>query len=503
MNYYKSQNTFQIKPKLFCLIFQQLSIEINNNNCISRLISNYEDLLKILNNNNNEQILKILYFNRSNIHNILYKSEEIIKIKNIDKLAFSELFYLTLLIMDNLELINYSYTINDIFEVNNFKREIKNDTVIKKIVISKIVIKLLKNYKDSQEYKPYNESQFELIEEENNKNVISNNCTNTFDLEKKDNIEEIYIKIINHLNNFSKIEFNEKAYNEIINELEFESIYITKNMFDSLYNILNITNKNIKNLIIINQYDLIDTKKISFYYILFKYIFKNPIYIYQIPLLLKIRKNIMMMINNKFNQISIYVKENIRQKVEYIIRFITDSEYYFNKYLEFNEQPFIEVSNYFKNYYFESKKEDIKILDKIIKNKKIIGNKNYLENLEIAKNMNEKFPIIEYLFNIEIKNDNLQKTEIEMKRFLKKWEKIEKMINQKKFKKMRKSYKIALINYFIEDNNRIILLKIFDENKLNYFISENINFLDDNFKYDDNKQLSIKMKDEETKINTN
>ena len=469
----KPENNLPIKLYIFCSIFNQLYIDINNNNYISKLVSNYQELLKIL-NNNNKQILKTLYFNRTNIHNILYNSEEIIKIKNIEQLSFSELFYLTLLIMDDTELINYSYNINDIHQINYFQRNIKNDTILKKIVISKIVIKLIKNYKESEEYKPYNENELDLIEEENKKNIISNNLTNIFDIKKKDNIEEIYIKIINHLNKFSKLEFDENKYIEIINELELESINITKNMFDSLYNILNIENENIKNLIILNQNDLIDTKKISFYYILLKYIFKSSIYIYQISLLLKTRKNIITMINNKFNQLSIYVKENIRQKVEYIIRFITDSEYYYNKYLEFNEQPFLEVLNYYKNYYFESKIGDIKILDNIIKNKKIIGDKNYLEYIDIAKKMNDKFPVIDYLFNIEINNDNLNKTEFEMKRFLKKWEYIEKMINQKKFKKMRKTYKIALLKYFNEENNKIILLKIFDENKINYFINENV-----------------------------
>ena len=270
-------------------------------------------------------------------------------------------------------------------------------------------------------------------------------------------------------------------------------------MFDSLYNILNIENENIKNLLIINQYDLLDTKKISFYYILFKYIIKNPIYIYQIPLLLIIRKNIILIINNKFSQLSYYVKENIKQKVDYIIKFITDSEYYYKKYLEFNEQPFIEVFNYFKNYFFESKIEDIKILDKIIKNKKIIGDKNYFEDLELARKMNEKFPVIDYLFNLEINNGNLQKIDFEMKKFLKKWENIEKMINQKKIKKMVKSYKIALINYFNEEKNKKTLLKIFDENKINYFVNENKNFLDINRCKNVNKQFNAKIKNKETK----
>ena len=489
MNYI-TENNIPIKLNLFEKMFGRLPIEIGNINCISKLVSNYQEILKIL-KNNNKDIIKILYFNRRQIHNILYKSEEIIKIKNGDKLSFSELFYLTLLIMDNEEIINYSYTINDLYKINAFQRSIKNDTIIKKLVISKMIIKLIKNYKDSEEYKPYNESQLELIEDEN-KCIISNiikELPNSFDLKKNDGVEEIYIKILNNLAKFYKLEFNERTYNEIINELELESINLTKNMFDSLNNILNLENENIKNLIILNQYDLKDTKKISFYYILFKYIFKNPIYIYQIPFLLKTRKNIITMIKNKFSQLSLNVKENIRQQIEYIIGFITDSEYYYKKYLELNVQPFIEVLNYYKNYYFETKKEDIKILDKIIKNKKIFGNKNYLEDLNIAKKMNEKFPVINYLFNIGIKKDNLQKTEFEMERFLKKWENIEKMINQQKFKKMVKSYKIALVNFFNEENNKIILFKIFDENKFNNFVNENQIFLDINMYKYNNKHL--------------
>ena len=91
-------------------------------------------------------------------------------------------------------------------------------------------------------------------------------------------------------------------------------------------------------------------KKINFYYILFKYILKYQIYIYQIPFLLKSRKNILELIKSNLKEIKNKDIKDIYNKFEYIIDFFTDSKYY-KKYIEFNisNEEQNESKNYIKN----------------------------------------------------------------------------------------------------------------------------------------------------------
>ncbi len=62
------------------------------------------------------------------------------------------IFYLNLLINDNKAIVNYSYSIDLINEITNLQKKI-SDTIYKKIIISKIIIDLIYNYKQSDNYK--------------------------------------------------------------------------------------------------------------------------------------------------------------------------------------------------------------------------------------------------------------------------------------------------------------------------------------------------------------
>ena len=455
-----------------------------------KLLTNYQELLFILELNKDE-IKKFFYFNESSINNnILYNAEEIIKIKYIEKLKLSELFYLYLLIIDNSELIFYTYNINSIYEINNIQRNISDDKLLKKIILSKIVIQLIENYKESDEYKLYEECELEIIEDEN-KSIISqcNHMNNRseysllkFEFIEKNSLEDIYLKIIFQLIKINKFELYDNVYKFIIEELELESINITKKMYDILYTkILNIDNENIKkNYILSNKEDLKDIKKINFYYFLLKALFKNSFYIYQFPLLFNARKNIIKLIKNNFNQLCIFTKDSIKNKIDYVIKTLTDSDFYYNKYLNFNVQPLLEVLNYYKNYFPETKRQDIDIIDKMIKNNKINGEINYLLDYDIAKSMNIKYPIINYIFYLKIKYENFKTTEEDFNKSIQIWEKLEKIIKTKKIKKIVKSLKIGLINFFNDINNKEILNNFFEKDILDYFIKENKKFLDKN-----------------------
>ena len=168
----------------------------------------------------------------------------------------------------------------------------------------------------------------EKIKNYNNETINNNiKIINELDLNwsnekiKSMNIDIIYINIILSLIKKNKLDNYEYTLN-IIKQLEIEYIDITKTMFDEIKCFL----ENEK--IIINKYyienieDLFNIQNINFYYILVKYILKNPIYIYQINLLIKIRNNILKI--NKKNSIIIYlnnintINNDIKERLKFI-----------------------------------------------------------------------------------------------------------------------------------------------------------------------------------------
>ena len=91
------------------LICYKISNLPNNN--LKLLLSNYTEVSSIL-KSNKKDLIYFLYFNRDNIHNILYDEEKLIQIKiNKNNRNLSYYFYLSLLIKDK-DIINYSYSID-------------------------------------------------------------------------------------------------------------------------------------------------------------------------------------------------------------------------------------------------------------------------------------------------------------------------------------------------------------------------------------------------------
>ena len=127
-------------------VFQYKDIDLINNSEIknkSDVEKSLIDIENIENNycNNKSDTVKFLYSNRFSIHNIIYKLDIIIRINFKDKKEenLSYYFYLSLLIRDNDDIVNYSYPIEFIKEiVNQTKKD--NDKYYKIIIISKIII---------------------------------------------------------------------------------------------------------------------------------------------------------------------------------------------------------------------------------------------------------------------------------------------------------------------------------------------------------------------------
>ena len=234
------ENKINQKNKL--LIKNTDNSYINDINSKNKLkCDNYEELNRILNlkTKNKEKIFLFLYNNKDNVHDILYRSEKIINIDDYYKnpKELNNIFYLSLLIKDNNDIINYSYSSNFINELNNILTNLDKDLYIKKIFYSKFIIELINNYlqldDNEEDYDEKNINDIQTIISKNIKIFKELNCNikNVNDvIDKK--CDEIYIDIIKSLIKSKKIDF-EYTY-KIINQLELEKIKITKDMYDEL-----------------------------------------------------------------------------------------------------------------------------------------------------------------------------------------------------------------------------------------------------------------------------
>ena len=436
----------------------------------------------------NIYLIKYYYFSRKKIHIILYDEEEVINIKfkdekrtNLSLLQadlniknLSQYFYFNLLIEDNINIINYTYSFDFIIEINNIQKNIKD--IYTKIFLAKIINDLIFNYQGLDEYNEEKEEEpLKKIRREN-QDIIKDKLDIFENINLYLNEEDILYKKIDQLLSDIIISLikNEKLENcDLIKSLDLENIDITETIYNSLYKILDKDSGYINKYIIKNKKDLLNEKNINFYYILLKYILKNSIYIYQIPLLLELRKLILHLIKSKevlYNGLN----EEQNNKLEFIIKTLTDSEYYFNK--SKNENKLTEVLNYYKDFKFISAKEDINILqDIIINNKK--GFEKYLLDFEKAKNINIRAPIIKYLINLQELPENLRNENI-IKKYINIWSGYEELIKRKKYKKMRKNTREILKKYFVDEKNKYILLKIFNQDEINSFINTKRNLLD-------------------------
>ena len=404
--------------------------------------------------------IKFIYFNRNWFHNVLYEREELIIIEfDEQKNNLYYCFYLDLLIMENPDIINYAYSLDFIKTINTERK--KTSQKYKLIMFSKIILDLIGNYRETDEYNE-KEDNFELEEiGKENRLIIKNNIEifkeidlnfNEDDILKK-KIDVIYLEIINALIRSKKIEDFEYAYN-VLEQLDLKNINLTKTIFEGLKN-----GKIYKDYEINNVEDLKDIKKVNFYYLFITFIFKTSIYIYNIPFLLKAQKFVIELIKQKKAK---YIQGN--KKLEYIILKIIDSKFYSIKFNENIYEILNEVLNYYEECFFETKIEDIKIIKDIMKNKNI-DYIRYLEDYDKAKKINERIPIINYIYNLDNKGnfrneENFQKAMIKLDNF-------EKMIKERN---IEKEYGEMMANFIKDENNNKILSKILNKNEYDYFI---------------------------------
>ena len=335
----------KINLMFYSTLMQQANIK---DDPITQLISIFPEI-KLLNENTSikdQDIIKILYFNSCKIEKILYENDELIEIKpNNILINLSYYFYLDLLIKHNENIENYIYTIDLIKAIDEQQKNIDQKEIFKKLLISKIIIELIDNYKGCMNYNEDKDDKILQMIEEDNKIIIKDNIHAFTDLninwtsdsfinkKNKDYIEiqQIYIEIIISLinNNFNDEHIVKK---EIIDQIEIEGIDLTKTMLDELSKELN--NNNNYN---INSFDdLFNDQNILFFYELFKYILKKPLYVFQIEFLEKTRKKIIKIIKKDINQFleSFHKKsENMKEKIKFILKFFDEPNFYLKKYI--------------------------------------------------------------------------------------------------------------------------------------------------------------------------
>ena len=312
------------------------------NDPIIKLLCSFEEIQYILSIYNSD-FFKFLYFNRIKINEILFESQKNLIINEINN-TINNYFYLALLLHEDSTMINYIYSINLIKNINQLQTKEKKQK-IKLIILAKLMLELIKNYEQIQESEDnldenYDEQKLLKIKEYTETEIIDKNIEDLkeFNIQKEDiyskKIDYIYVQIINYLIINKKLDDSEDTSN-IISQLDLQNINITNDIFKDLEKLLIKEKDYIKEFIISKYEDLFDEKKITFYYMLFKYILKSNYYIYKIPFLKEIKNNILRNINENLKEFYSFkkYKSNYKYKIEYILNyFIIDFKYYIKKY---------------------------------------------------------------------------------------------------------------------------------------------------------------------------
>jgi len=500
----KENKSLYFHLKLLFIISLNKIESIDKNNSIKGLPFEYEDIISIQ-RLNNPYFLIFLYINKNIVHEILYDKEEMLNIDfEIKNEKISQCIYLCFLIENGTEICDYQYSFKLINKINEIQRGEK-EKIIKKIIMANMILSLIDNYnqiednKDNENNK--HEIELKLISEFNSKIFDDKDYMtklNQYELKleefKSKKIEEIYLIIIKYLIENSKLEDSDFTEN-IINQIELESIFLTELMFEELIKILSIGKEYIKKYEINNFNDIFDKKNVIFYYNLIRYILKQSLYIYQIPFLLETSKKILNLIKNNLGNLSTSIKNNeYKYQIEYILKkFISESSYKY--YYEASESIIIRQShnnnrqrnnessslNPFSHssYKLENLESKRNISDEfefgghrnveyILKESKFILHTNKkgempfvnYDEIKIIKNEKEiENKTIEEIRNITTDNENLKKNYQKFLKFLNEFEStLSKSFNNKYKLKITLNFKTKSI----DNNNNFIITCLYD-----------------------------------------
>ena len=279
----KISKKLEILSKFNYNIFQKVNV---SSECLLNI--SYKDIKPLLDNQN----MSLIYFNKNQIHHILYEEEEVININFDPNKNLRDLFFLSLLIDTDKTLINYIYEFNFIEKIIEIKEKCKNIYI--QSIISKVITCLIDNYKGLYD----NDDKLDKIEKNNIETInelkaIFKELNQEFllnDIKNKD-IDKLYSEII--ILNLNNIEDDVETIFKLFDELDLENIELTETMYSEIMKNLRVDYK------IKNKEDLFNKEKIDYYYILLKYIFKNSIYLNNIKYFSETKSKILNIIKNE------------------------------------------------------------------------------------------------------------------------------------------------------------------------------------------------------------
>ena len=374
----------ETKSRLLLILSKQQG-EFLSNDSQFKIISNYDELNKILlkvNENPNENILEFIYSYKSIIHNnILYKEEKTINIGNFKlKNIIAEYYYLYLLIIEEAEIINYEYSfefLNNFCETDNYNEDINGEEIQ---IFKNEIDSIVKNNLD--------------VFKELNLNINEENITS---FKANDIICEFLIALIKQ----NKLDNYEYIYS-FLEQMDLLNIRIGKDILERLKIVLDKKNDYMKPYIIDSKDHLSDESRINFYYILLKFILKDPIYIYQIDFLIETRNRILNIIkSNKFTYDNTLNNANL-EKLKYVLETFAGSQYFFQNSEEIKDtlSKLKEVLTYYQFYLFESKKKEIEEVKEHIKKQNIQS--KYLAEYDEALQANNAYPLIKNILESNV-----------------------------------------------------------------------------------------------------
>ena len=367
-----------------------------DNDPIPKLIFNIKEVKIIYEKYSNES-KKLFYPSKEKIHKLFYENDYVFELDKKDlyqensEIDLSELFYFQLLIRDEPEIINYKYTIDYINEINNRMFKNSKEENIRDLIGAKFIVDLIENYQndDNNECEEENEDKLQDLKEKNTdiikKILDQNDFAKNLEYEKNKkytyneilerNIDEIYSDIIRLLikNNYFS-DYNKTK--NILEEINFESINLTKDMIKNIKEVLDKNNNYLVNYEIkeINDFN---EEKINFYYLLMKYILKNSFFIFNIPFLLQNCLNII-----KFkDEYDFKSQKSLKKKINLII------EYF--KGLNIDEEDSL-INNKTES----NQNLDINIYSSNNSNISISQENDYQKNIELAKKILNDVTII-------------------------------------------------------------------------------------------------------------
>lgn len=307
-------------------------------NPILDLIGSYDNLVKIL-KSKDLSVVEYIYLNKHKIHKLLYDNDSTIHVEIDFMSKFSDYYCLYYLILDQTELTNYNYDFKLIKK--SYDLLIETDFGIKKVILAKITNVLINNYEGENEDNQEDcEKMKKKCEEDinNNKDLLTV-YKKDLDLDNINNddvyITDIYTDIIKYLIINKKLDESNETIN-LLNGIEIKNLRLNKPLFDALKEVL--VEKNLEDFTLKDYDDFYDDNKLTFYYILFEYIFKSPDYVFQIPFLLETRNNVIQIINNNLITLATEIKKGKNNsptsKLKRVLGYFVEYEYYFQKGLE-------------------------------------------------------------------------------------------------------------------------------------------------------------------------